>query len=414
MADLTAKAAPRLAIVVKGFPRLSETFVARELTALEARGIDFTLHALRRPGSDAALVDNTVRAAPAYLPEYLHDEKWRVLRACLSARRLGGFAGAWHAFRADWPRDKGRARIRRFGQACVLAAELPPTIRHIYAHFAHSPTSVVRYAAIMRSITFSMSAHAKDIWTAPDWDLSEKIEDAQFVAVCNEAGAERLRTLGEPSKIQLIHHGLPRSSLQPVLRAQFRDGGDPSAPVRLVCVARAVEKKGLRTLVAALALLPKNLAFELHHIGGGPLLDELKARAASAGVAERITWHGAQPHARVLAELDAGDLFVLPANIARDNDRDGIPNAILEAQGRAVPILACDVGGVSEAVKDKATGRLTTAGDAAQLAARIEELIKDPAQRAKLGNAGYASVSEKFDAEAGYDRIAALLRREIG
>ena len=142
--------------------------------------------------------------------------------------------------------------------------------------------------------------------------------------------------------------------------------------------------------------------------------DELKARAASAGVAERITWHGAQPHARVLAELDAGDLFVLPANIARDNDRDGIPNAILEAQGRAVPILACDVGGVSEAVKDKATGRLTTAGDAAQLAARIEELIKDPAQRAKLGNAGYASVSEKFDAEAGYDRIAALLRREIG
>jgi glycosyltransferase involved in cell wall biosynthesis len=198
------------------------------------------------------------------------------------------------------------------------------------------------------------------------------------------------------------------------LRAQFRDGRDPSSPVRLVCVARAVEKKGLRTLVAALALLPKNLAYELHHIGSGPLLDELKARAETAGVASKITWHGAQPHARVLTELDVGDLFVLPGNVARDNDRDGIPNAILEAQGRAVPVLASNVGGVAEAVKDKTTGRLTIAGDAAQFAKLLEELITDPAQRAKLGNAGYSSVSEKFDAEAGYDRIAALLRRQLG
>lgn len=410
---MTATQTPRLAVVVKGFPRLSETFVARELAALEARGIDFTLHALRHPGADAKLVDNAVRAKPAYLPEYLHDEKWRVVRAYMAARRLPGFAGAWEAFRKDRPRDRGRARIRRLGQACVLATELPPSINHIYAHFAHSPASVVRYAAIMRGITFSISAHAKDIWTAPDWDLAEKIADAQFVAVCNEAGASRLRTLGKASKIHLIHHGLPHSSLQRVLRAQFRDGRDPGSPVRLVCVARAVEKKGLRTLIAALALLPKDIAYELHHIGSGPLLDELKGRARTAGVAERITWLGAQSHARVLEELDAGDLFVLPANVARDNDRDGIPNAILEAQGRAVPVLACNVGGVAEAVKDKATGRLTIAGDAAQFAKLLEELIKDPAQRAKLGNAGYANVAERFDAEAGYDRIAALLRREL-
>ena len=414
MADLTAVEAPRLAVVVKGFPRLSETFVARELAALEARGINFTLHALRHPGSDAALVDNVVHAKPQYLPEYLRDERWRVFRAYRKARRLPGFVGAWDAFRKDWPRDRGRARIRRLGQACVLATELPQSIRHIYAHFAHSPASVVRYAAIMRGISFSISAHAKDIWTAPDWDLAEKIADAEFVAVCNQAGAARLKSLGDGKKIQLIHHGLPRSSLQSVLRAQFRDGHDPSSPVRLVCVARAVEKKGLRTLVAALALLPKNLAYELHHIGSGPLLDELKSRAEAAGVASKITWHGAQPHARVLTELDAGDLFVLPGNVARDNDRDGIPNAILEAQGRAVPVLASNVGGVAEAVKDKTTGRLTIAGDAAQFAKLLEELITDPAQRAKLGNAGYASVSEKFDAEAGYDRIAALLRRQLG
>jgi glycosyltransferase involved in cell wall biosynthesis len=413
VADLTAEHTPRLAIVVKGFPRLSETFVARELAALEARGINFTLHALRHPGDDAKLVDNIVHAKPQYLPEYLREERWRVFRAYRKARRLPGFNAAWQAFRKDWPRDRGRARARRLGQACVLATELPESVTHIYAHFAHSPASVARYAAIIRGNTFSISAHAKDIWTAPDWDLSEKIADTEFVAVCNDAGAKRLKSLGDWNKIQLIHHGLPRSSLYTVLRAQFRDGTDPASPARLVCVARAVEKKGLRTLVAALALLPKNLAYELHHIGSGPLLDELKRRAKDAGVASHITWLGAQPHARVLQELDAADLFVLPANIARDNDRDGIPNAILEAQGRAVPVLACNVGGVGEAVKDKSTGRLTIAGDAQQFAKLLEELIKDPSQRAKLGNNGYANVSERFDAEKGYDRIATLLRRHM-
>jgi glycosyltransferase involved in cell wall biosynthesis len=412
--DVRAAAEPRLAVVVKGFPRLSETFVARELAALESRGINFTLHALRHPGSDAALVDNIVQAKPEYLPEYLREARWRVTRAYLRARRLPGFAAAWEAFRKDWPRDRGRARIRRLGQACVLATELPESVRHIYAHFAHSPASVVRYAAIMRGLSFSISAHAKDIWTAPDWDLAAKIADAEFVAVCNEAGATRLKTLGNANRIHLIHHGLPRSSQQTVLRAQFRDGRDPSQPVRLVCVARAVEKKGLRTLVGALALLPKTLAFELHHIGSGPLLDELKSRAESAGVAHRIKWLGAQPHAKVLAELDNGDLFVLPANVARDNDRDGIPNAILEAQGRGVPVLSASAGGIGEAVKDKASGRLVPPSEPQALANLLAELIGDPEQRAKLGLAGFNSVREHFDAEAGYDRIAGLLRPHLG
>jgi glycosyltransferase involved in cell wall biosynthesis len=405
---------PRLAVVVKGFPRLSETFVARELAALEARGIDFTLHALRQPGSDAKLVDNIVRAKPQYLPEYLRDERWRVLRAYLKARRLPGFADAWRAFRRDWPRDRGRARLRRLGQACVLATELPVSIDHIYAHFAHSPASVVRYAAKMLGITYSISAHAKDIWTAPDWDLQEKIADATFLAVCNQAGADRLKSIGDASKVHLIRHGLPRSSMHQILRAQWRDGRDPAAPVRLICVARAVEKKGLRTLVAALALLPKNLAYELHHIGSGPLLDDLKALAQTAGVSDKIKWLGAQAHARVMTELDESDLFVLPANVARDNDRDGIPNAILEAQGRGVPVLSARAGGIGEAVQDKVTGRLVPPSEPQALATVLAELITDPSQRAKLGLSGFSIVYERFDAEKGYDQIAELLRRNLG
>jgi glycosyltransferase involved in cell wall biosynthesis len=414
VAQLSGTFGPRLAIVVKGFPRLSETFVARELEALEVRALDFTLHALRRPGPDAKLVDNRVRATPRYLPEYLHDEPLRVVRAFVAARRLPGFGAAWNAFRRDWPRDVGRARLRRLGQACVLALELPPTVRHVHAHFAHSPTSVVRYAAKMRGVSYSISAHAKDIWTAPDWDLAEKISDAAFVSVCNRSGEARLVGLGDPGRIHLIYHGLPHRSLSTQTHAQLRDGSDAHAPVRLVCVARAVEKKGLRTLIAALTQLPPGLAFELHHIGSGPLLDELRGLALRSGAAAKITWHAAQPHAQVLAALDASDLFVLPANIAGDGDRDGIPNAILEAQGRGVPVLTCAAGGVGEVVEDQVTWRLVPAGDSKGLAAALADLIANPQKRAVLGAAGFAQVRDRFDAENGYDRLAELLRERTG
>src|SRR5262245_57508059 len=104
-----------LTIVVKGFPRLSETFVARELEALEARGFSFALFALRKPGGDAAFVDNRVKAVPRYLPEYLHHAPFRVARAFLRARRLPGFARAWESFREDLALERSRARWRRFG-----------------------------------------------------------------------------------------------------------------------------------------------------------------------------------------------------------------------------------------------------------------------------------------------------------
>ena len=405
---------PRLAIVVKGFPRLSETFIARELEGLEARGLSFSLHALRAPGSDAALVDNRVRAVPQYLPEYLHEDVARVASAVLWARRLPGFEAAWRAFRADLRSEFARARVRRFGQACVLARAMPADVRHVHAHFAHSPTSVARYAALMKGASLSVSAHAKDIWTTPDWDLSRKLKDAAFVTVCNRAGFGRLASLGDAGRLHLVRHGLAKGVAIETARSQTRDGTDVDNPVRIVCVARAVEKKGLRTLVDALARLPSNLSFQLEHFGGGELLGTLQASARKLNLERRITWRGATSNAKVIAALDRADLFVLPAIVAGDGDRDGIPNALLEAQARGLAVLSTHAGGIDEAVVDGQTGRLTTAGDASGLARALRELIGDPAQRERLGAAALAHVKQAFDAEAGYDAIAALLRERIG
>ncbi len=404
--------APALAIVVKGFPRLSETFVARELQALEARGLAFSLYALRHPGSDAALVENKVSAAAHYLPEYLHEAPLRVFAAAVRVRRMPGFAAAWRAFRADLTLEFERGRVRRFGQACVLACEMPESVRHIYAHFAHSPASVARYAAIMRGIGFSISAHAKDIWTAPAWDLRQKMREAGFVTVCNRAGYDRLATLGG-GRLNLIKHGLATDALIAAAPAQTRDGSASNDPVRLVSIARAVEKKGLRTLVDALAQLPRGLAFRFDHYGGGPLINELKEKTRGLGLDDRVTWHGPQTHAAVIAALDRSDLFVLPARMGSDGDRDGIPNALLEAQARGLAVISTRVGGIEEAVADGRTGQLVAPGDADALAAALRELIRRPQAREALGREALAHARRAYDAQAGYDALADLIRKQV-
>jgi glycosyltransferase involved in cell wall biosynthesis len=405
--------APRLAIVVKGFPRLSETFIARELEALERRGLMFSLHALRQPGRDAALVDNRVRAVPHYLPEYLHEAPVHVMKAFAAARGLSGFGSAWRAFRQDLKFEFSRERVRRFGQACVLATSLSPEVRHIHAHFAHSPTSVARYAALMRGIGFSISAHAKDIWTAPAWDLKCKLGDAAFTAVCNRAGYERLASLGGAARLHVIHHGLSRDALATVAPGQSRDGSDARDPVRIVCVARAVEKKGLRTLLDALSQLPRELSYHVDHFGGGELSGALREIARALQLQDRVTWHGATPNADVIAALDRSDIFVLPAIVASDGDRDGIPNALLEAQARGLAVLSTRVGGIEEAVSDGKTGRLVEAGDGCALAHALGELIRDPSLRERLGAAALVQARTAYDAEAGYDALAALLRERV-
>ena len=405
--------APNFAIVVKGFPRLSETFISRELQALEARGLAFSLYALRRPGSDATLVENAVRAVPQYLPEYLHEAPSRVLAAATRARAMPGFGAAWHAFRADLGSEFARGRMRRFGQACVLACEMPESVRHIYAHFAHSPASVARYAGLMRGIGYSISAHAKDIWTAPEWDLRQKLGEAGFVTVCNRAGYDRLAALGGGNRLRLIKHGLAKAALSAVAPAQQRDGSAAGDPVRLVSVARAVEKKGLRTLVDALALLPRALEFRFDHFGGGPLLGDLKRKTRALGLGDRVTWHGPQPHAAVIAALDRSDLFVLPARMGSDGDRDGIPNALLEAQGRGLAVVSTRVGGIEEAVVDGRTGRLVAPGDPGALAAALSDLMQAPQAREALGRAALEHARQAFDAEAGYDAIAELLLARV-
>ena len=400
-----------IGVVLKGYPRLSETFIAQELHALEARGLSLSLFSLRRPTETATHpLHARIRAGVTYLPEYLHREPLRVLRAWRHARALPGYRAALGAFRADLRRDRTRNRMRRFGQALVLAAELPADVVHLHAHFLHTPASVARYAASMRGLTWSVSAHAKDIWTTPDWEKREKLAASTFATTCTACNARHLRALAADGRVELVYHGIDTVRFPPRRDAlAARDGRDAAAPVRLLAVGRAVEKKGFDDLLAALARLPDDCHFALVHIGDGPRLRALQQQASALGIARRIEWRGARAHDDVLAAYRNADLFVLPCRIGEDGDRDGLPNVLLEAQSQALACVSTNVSGIPELIVDGETGVLVPPRAPTILADALARLIRDPHRREALGRAGFERTTRCFSLDAGADRLASRL-----
>ncbi|MDH4051091.1 MAG: glycosyltransferase family 4 protein [Rubrivivax sp.] len=412
---MTRSTAPgaRIGIVLKGYPRLSETFIAQEIHALEQRGFALTIFSLRRP-TDGAMhpIHGEIAAPVVYLPEYLYQEPRRVWRAWQVARRLPGYRAARASWLADLARDRSASRGRRFGQALVLAAELPPDIVHLHAHFLHTPTSVTRYAAQMRGLAFSVSAHAKDIWTTPAWDKREKIADCDWLTTCTRANAEHLRTLApSPDRVDLAYHGLDLTRFPPP--PEVPANADPRRPVTLLTVGRAVEKKGFDDLLAALARLPAAPPWRLVHVGDGPLRPRLQALADTLGIADRVSFRGALPQQEVLSCYRAADLFVLPSRVVADGDRDGLPNVLMEAQSQRLACVATAISGIPELIEDGVTGLLVPERDRDALAAALARLIGDPVLRRRLGNAGFERTRRDFTLDAGLDRIAARLSASL-
>ncbi|PNQ98222.1 colanic acid biosynthesis glycosyltransferase WcaL [Azospirillum argentinense] len=397
-----------IAVIVKGWPRLSETFIAQEILGLERRGLRQLIVSLRQPTDKAVHeLNRRVTAPVTYLPEYLHDAPARLLRALAAARRRPGWAAARAAWLADLRRDPSRNRVRRFGQACVLAAELPADVTWLHTHFLHTPASVARYAALLTGLPWSFSAHAKDIWTSPDWDLRDKLAEARWGVTCTALGLARLRALApEPERVNLLYHGLDFSRFpDPPEARPARDGSDSADPVRLLSVGRAVEKKGFDLLLDALARLPAGLHWRWTHIGGGDRLPALKAQAAALGLEGQIDWQGAKAQDAVIAQYRRADLFVLPCRTARDGDRDGLPNVLMEAQSQGLACLSTRAAAVAELIEDGVTGTLVDPEDSVALAGALESLLRDPARRAALGAAGAARVRRDFGSDSGIDRL---------
>ncbi len=414
---MNQKTKGKVIIFLKGYPRLSETFIAQEILNLQKIGLEIQLISLRHPtDSKRHPIHHEITAPVLYLPEYIHHELSRTFRAWLKARKFSGYKKARNLWLRDLWRDRTRNRIRRFAQAMVAAVEADSEARWFYGHFIHTPTSVTRYAAIMRMLPFSISAHAKDIWTSPDWELTEKLNDAQWTVTCTKGGADHLAKLADKEgAVQLVYHGLDLERFPaPNRKPSIRNGEAKSATVQFLSVGRAVEKKGLDTLLDALALLPNTLHWHWTHIAGGPLLADLKAQGQSLGLSDRLTFLGSQAQSRVLKAYNESDLFILPCRIAADGDRDGLPNVIVEAQSQKLAVLSSPISGIPELIENNVNGVLVSPNSPQKLADAITALAREPKRRNAMGNEGMKRVHEHFNADNEIGLLQKLLSQNDG
>ncbi|QFI38377.1 glycosyltransferase family 4 protein [Moritella marina ATCC 15381] len=402
----------KIALVLKGYPRLSETFIAQEIRALELRGFEITLVSLRHPTDTSTHpIHQQIEADVLYLPEYLHDEPLRVLKAFWKLGTQFSLVKVFKQFFRDLKRDTSRGRVRRFGQSLVLAAEMPEGVEQMYAHFLHTPASVTRYAALVNDLPWSCSAHAKDIWTTEQWDLSEKLAELEWLSTCTAANHSYLQSLAkDPSKVHLVYHGLDFTRFQHVDRISRADVNGSSAdnPVKIISVGRAVPKKGYDDLLNALAKLPKDLHWQLTHIGGGGILKALRQQAKALGIEQHIEWQGAQPQLTVLEAYRESDLFVLASKIVADGDRDGMPNVLMEAQSQSVCCLATDISGIPELIDSGENGVLVESNNVAQLTAALDDLLRSGEKRERLGAEGQKQLHRRFDVKIGIDQLEKL------
>ncbi|MDQ0321489.1 glycosyltransferase involved in cell wall biosynthesis [Pararhizobium capsulatum DSM 1112] len=407
---------PRKVIVVlKGYPRLSETFIAQELLGLEKAGFDLTLVSLRRP-TDAKRhpIHDEIRAPVMYLPEYLHEEPLRVLKGLINCWRKPGFKPAFFAFLGDFRRDISRNRIRRFGQALVLAAEWPDGGEWLHAHFIHTPASVTAYASIINRVPWTCSAHAKDIWTSPAWELEGKLANTRWAVTCTHTGFDYLRSLSpHEERVHLSYHGLDLSRFDHFAGERLPlDGSDADRPVNILSVGRAVTKKGYDVLLRAFALLPKDLHWRFEHIGAGEQQKSLKILATELGISRHIEWRGALAQKEVLERYRNSDIFTLACRIAPDGDRDGLPNVLVEASSQRLVCVSTDVSGVPELLSDGENGFVVPSENPQALAKALEKAIRNPDLRRTLGDAAEAKVRSEFDHNVSIRQLKTLFENE--
>lgn len=348
-----------IAVILSGWPRVSETFALHELLALRRRGLLAAVFATK-PG-DASLVQPEACEVDD-LVELLPD--------------------------ADVEAQVDRVIERLDGLG----------VRAVHGYFAHRPAEIAALAAARLGVPYGFSVHALDVRKVSAEVLAERCAGAGVVVSCNDDAAATIRAAGGDPV--LVRHGVSLDRFRcPIAH---REG-----PVSLLAVGRLVEKKGFPVLVDALRHLPAHVSLRI--VGEGPQRDLLAARVADAGLGGRVELVGRRTHADLPDLYAAADIVVVPSVVDAAGDRDGLPNVVLEAMACGRAIVASDVAAIPSAIVDGAHGLLVPPGDAVALAGALGALVADPALRVRLGAAARARAEERFALRSCTDAFCDLL-----
>ena len=398
----------RIAYFINQYPKVTHSFIRREILALERQGVEVQRIALR--GWDSELVDAEDRQERTQTRYVLQDGLaallWSVMRTLLTApvRFISALGLAIRmGRRAERPLPYHLAYL---AEACRML----PWLRsfgatHLHAHFGTNSAEVAMLAHALGGPTYSFTVHGPDEFDYPKFiGLGEKIRRAAFVvAISSFARSQLYRWVehGHWPKIHVVHCGLERA---------FHDvAPTPPGPPRLVCVGRLCEQKGQLLLVqAAQRLAAKGIEFELVLAGDGEIRAEVEALIAKFDLSKRIRITGWISGAGVRNEIMAARGLVLPSFA------EGLPVVVMEAMALRRPVLTTYVAGIPELVRPGENGWLVPAGSLDELTGAMEDFLKCPVEElARMGEAAYRRVLERhsIDVEAG--KLVTLFRRKL-
>jgi colanic acid/amylovoran biosynthesis glycosyltransferase len=404
----------RLAYLVARFPKITETFVVRELNAVNGyHEIDAELFALFRPesamvhASAAPWLEGVHRPTLAAAAQSLI--RWslrRPLKVATTAARLGwGF------------RRHPRLLLASFGSMLMACAHAETMVRlrteHVHAHFAGNTATAAWVIRRLTGISYSITAHAYDLFQDQDF-LLPRLRDARFVITISRFNAEFLADFcqGVAPPIYVVRAGVDLKRFRYLERRLRSDG-----PVRALCVASLLPHKGHGVLLDALASDddPQLRRINLDIVGDGVQRPALEEQIRQLKLGGRVRLHGSLAENEVAGMFDRADLFVLPSVIAESGRMEGVPVVLMEALACGVPAVASRLSGVPELVEDGVTGTLAEQGDVESLRQCLRRVLDDPARAVEMARAGRLRVVAEYDVSASAaelrDRFVGVTRR---
>ncbi|MBU1139944.1 MAG: glycosyltransferase [Proteobacteria bacterium] len=415
---MNAAASPStLGYILKGYPRISETFISNEILLLEQLGFRLHLFPMRHPRENFCHDSvKQIKARVDYLPTELLLDFPRLLlpNIFLAVKQPARFRQGL-ALAARRHRRNGKiATFKHLFQAGFLTnlhLLRDPSLTHLHGHFAHSPTSVTMFAALLAARSFSFTAHAKDIYTSSPDQIREKIKLASFVVTCTDYNRRYLEQLAQDTQtpIYCIYHGIDLD-----LFSHTTDHRDCTPPYKLLTIARMTEKKGLPTLYKALQIL-KDKGFQFSHtlIGDGDDRHKLLQLITDLGLDDCCRWLGTRTHTEVLKQFAESDLFVLACEIAANGDRDGIPNVLVESLAMGVPALSTTVSAIPEILINQKTGVTVPSGDPHIMAENIEKILLNNELRRKVIQGGSHHTRQHFNNRSLVSQLGAIFAKQL-
>lgn len=397
----------KVAYIVSLFPKISETFILRELEALRDQGVELTIISLKRgaerirhPGAEAFMQAVIHAPSPAEALAAFSASLLRRPRATLAA--LARVAGA------------------HLGRPILLAKSLPLVlvaawvarrleagrVDHVHAHWATYPAQVAWTVHALTGIPYSLTAHAHDIFL-PNPMLAEKVLRSSFTATISEFNRRWIAEACGPEaaeRLKVVRCGVPLEEFAPRRGPAPAGGG-------IVSVGRLVDYKGFPTLIDAVGILAaRGCRVRCTIVGDGPMLDALRDRVASAGLEELVHLAGERTIPEVRDLLSRAEVCVLASQRGHDGQMDGIPVVLMEAMALGVPAVATRISGIPELVEEGRTGLLVPPRDPAALAGAVERILDDPELAAGLARAARRRVEEDYDVRVNAAGLLGLMR----